>query len=65
VGDITVLPLEERFEHWIYIPSGTGFYVHSRLENGIVDLELHAYTVTENHSPNLLEVDSYPLGSEN
>jgi hypothetical protein len=65
VGDITVLPLEERFEHWIYIPSGTGFYVHSRLENGIVDLELHAYTVTETRSSNLLEVDCYPLGSEN
>ncbi len=65
VGDITVLPLEERFEHWIYIPSGTGFYVHSRLENGIVDLELHAYMVIENHSANALEVESYPLGSEN
>ncbi len=65
VGDITVLPLEERFEHWIYIPSGTGFYVHSRLENGIVDLELHAYTVIENHSLHMLEVDCYPLGSEN
>jgi hypothetical protein len=64
VGDITVLPLEEHFEHWIYIPSGTGFYVHSRLENGIVDLELHAYTVTDNHLPNSLEVDCYPLGSE-
>ncbi len=65
VNEITVLPLEERFEHWIYIPSGTGFYVHSRLENGIVDLELHAYTVIENPSPNALEVDSYPLGLEN
>jgi hypothetical protein len=65
VNDITVLPLEERFEHWIYVPSGTGFYVHSRLENGIVDLELHAYMVTENQSPNALKVESYPLGTEN
>ncbi len=65
VGDITVLPLEERFEHWIYIPSGTGFYVHSRLENGIVDLELHAYTVAENPASNALKVDSYPLGTAN
>jgi hypothetical protein len=65
VGDITVLPLEERFEHWIYIPSGTGFYVHSRLENGIVDLELHAYTVVGNLVPNALKVDSYPLGTAN
>lgn len=64
VNDITVLPLEERFEHWIYVPSGTGFYVHSRLENGIVDLELHAYQVAEYPMPNALQVNCYPLGSE-
>jgi hypothetical protein len=64
VSDITVLPLEERFEHWIYIPSGTGFYVHSRLENGIVDLQLHAYIVVENPSPNAQMVQSYPLDTQ-
>lgn len=64
VNDITILPLEEQFEHWIYIPRGTGFYVHSRLENGIVDLQLHAFKVIDQLTPNALIVESYPLGSE-
>jgi hypothetical protein len=63
VKDITILPLEEQFEHWIYVPMGTGFYVHSRLENGIIDLQLHAYTVVETPTASSLKVESYPLGA--
>jgi hypothetical protein len=60
INDITVLPLEEWFEHWIHIPRGTGFYVHSRLENGIVELELQAFKVVE-FGPRASSVESYTL----
>ena len=60
VNDITILPLEEQFEHWIYIPQGTGFYVHSRLENGIIELELQAFAVVKTGT-GALPVESYDL----
>ena len=63
INDITILPLEERFEHWIYIPQGTGFYVHSRLENGIVELELQAFLVVKS-TTTAFQLESYNLESD-
>jgi hypothetical protein len=53
-----LLPFRERIDCWLYLPEGWGLQVQSKLELGIIDLELSAYRPLGRSSPSHM-VEAY------
>jgi hypothetical protein len=58
-----ILPLTEELDHWFYLPQGVGLSITSKLENGILELELSSYAVAEAGTIDTKTVEAFDLSN--